>query len=123
MGRFALLSERATQSSLDLAAELARLTRIVDAILQVPDRDRQLHELAGGAVQNLLASAVRLYVECLEHDPAVPALPERSETPSATDVLMTVTALLDAVQIEPFELGLWATWGFRGDERRSEEAR
>jgi hypothetical protein len=25
-----------------------------------------------------------------------------------------VTAVLAAVQVEPFELGLWATWGFRG---------
>lgn len=69
------------------------------------------------AVQQLLLCAVRLYASDLERDAGLPAFPPGEAIPSATEALMVVTAILDAVQVEPFELGLWATWGVRGFDR------
>lgn len=70
-----------------------------------------------GPVQRMLASAVRLYAACRELDADVEAFDRSSEAPSATAVLITVSALLEAVEVEPFELGLWMAWGTRGGAR------
>lgn len=66
------------------------------------------------AVQELLARAVRLYAERLEHDGAVPPFPPDASPPTATEVLRTVSAMLDAIDVEIFELGMWRAWGTRG---------
>jgi hypothetical protein len=115
-------SEQTLRVGPDLAAELDRLGRAVDAVSSGSGRENQLDVLMEGPVQDVLASAVRLYAACLERDRSLPAFPPGTEAPSATDALMAVTAILNAVQIEPFELGLWATWGFRGSEQRGNEA-
>jgi hypothetical protein len=70
-----------------------------------------------GAVQEALCAAVSLYAEAAKRDGAFSALPA-SGRPPATDVLITVSALLEAVDVEVFELGMWKAWGTYGGEPR-----
>jgi hypothetical protein len=63
-------------------------------------------------IQNMLANAVRLYAErSAECDGALPAFP--SDAATATEVMVTVTAMLKAVNLQVFELGMWQAWGGR----------
>ena len=63
-------------------------------------------------IQNALARAVRLYAErAAERDGALPAF--ASDAATATEVMVTVTAMLKAVNVQLFELGMWQTWAGR----------
>ena len=63
-------------------------------------------------VQNNLAEAIRLYAErAAERDGALPAFPADAVT--ATDVMVTVSAMLKAVNLQLFELGMWQAWSGR----------
>ena len=63
-------------------------------------------------IQDMLASAVRLYAErAVERDGALPAF--ASDAATATDVMVTVTAMLKAVNLQVFELGMWQAWSGR----------
>jgi hypothetical protein len=59
-------------------------------------------------VQGMLAKAVRLYAE---RDGALPAFAPDAAT--ATEVMVTVTAMLKAVNLQVFELGMWQAWSGR----------
>jgi hypothetical protein len=60
-------------------------------------------------VQDMLANAVRLYAErATERDAALPAF--AADAVSATEVMVTVTAMLKAVNVQVFELGMWQAW-------------
>jgi hypothetical protein len=60
----------------------------------------------------MLATAIRLYAErTAERDGALPAFAPDSAT--ATDVMVTVTAMLKAVNLQVFELGMWQAWSGR----------
>jgi hypothetical protein len=60
-------------------------------------------------IQKMLANAVRLYAErAAEQDDALPAFPPEATT--ATEVMVTVTAMLKAVNLQVFELGMWQAW-------------
>jgi hypothetical protein len=61
-------------------------------------------------VQKLLEAALKLYAGLLEEGRGVPPLPPDTSV-SATEVVATVSALLDQVDIEVFELGMWQSWG------------
>jgi hypothetical protein len=63
-------------------------------------------------VQDMLAKAVRLYAErAAERDSALAAF--ASDAPTATEVMVTVTAMLSAVNLQIFELGMWQAWSGR----------
>lgn len=63
-------------------------------------------------IQEMLANAVRLYAErASERDGALPAFAPDAAT--ATDVMVTVTAMLKAVNLQIFELGMWQAWSGR----------
>ena len=63
-------------------------------------------------IQEMLASAVRLYAErAAERDGTLPAF--ASDAATATDVMVTVTAMLKAVNLQVFELGMWQAWSGR----------
>ena len=65
-----------------------------------------------GAIQDMLAKAVRLYAErAAVRDGALPAFP--SDTVTATEVMVAVTAMLKAVNLQVFELGMWQAWSGR----------
>ena len=61
-----------------------------------------------GAIQDLLAAAVRLYSARVEQSGLFPAVARDSLT--ATDAMIATSGILRAVNIAPFELGLWQAW-------------
>ncbi|HET7191743.1 MAG TPA: hypothetical protein VFI98_07500 [Pseudolabrys sp.] len=65
-----------------------------------------------GDIQQMLAKAVRLYAErAAERDSTLPAF--ASDAVTATEVMVTVTAMLKAVNLQVFELGMWQAWSGR----------
>jgi len=61
-------------------------------------------------IQAMLVKAVRLYAErTAEREDAFPAFPAGAHV-TATDVVVTVTAMLKAVNLQVFELGMWQAW-------------
>jgi hypothetical protein len=61
-------------------------------------------------IQAMLARAVRLYAERVtEFGTALPAFPADAQM-TATDVMVTVSAMLKAVNLQVFELGMWQAW-------------
>jgi hypothetical protein len=64
-------------------------------------------------IQDMLAKAVRLYAERVaECDHTLAAFPSDAAV-TATDVMVTVTAMLKAVNLQVFELGMWQAWSGR----------
>ena len=64
-------------------------------------------------IQAALANAVRAYAErAAEHDAGLSAFPSEDSV-TATDVMVTVTAMLRAVNLQVFELGMWQSWAGR----------
>ena len=70
-------------------------------------------QLSDSDVQALLARAVRLYAERVAaRDAPLPAFPDGAEV-TATDAVVTITAMLKAVNVQLFELGMWQAWSGR----------
>jgi hypothetical protein len=68
--------------------------------------------LSDADIQALLANAVRLYAQrAAEHDGALPAFSESQVT--ATEAMVTISAILKAVNLQIFELGMWQAWSGR----------
>jgi hypothetical protein len=60
----------------------------------------------------MLAKSVRLFAERVaDHDGELPAFAPDAAT--ATEVMVTVTAMLKAVNLQVFELGMWQAWSGR----------
>ena len=65
--------------------------------------------LSDAEVQTMLADAVRLYAErAAEGDRPLPAF--AADAATATEVMVTVTAMMKAVNLQVFELGMWQAW-------------
>lgn len=63
-------------------------------------------------IQDMLAKSVRLYAKrAAERDGALPAF--SADAATATEVMVTVTAMLKAVNLQVFELGMWQAWSGR----------
>jgi len=61
-------------------------------------------------IQAMLAKAVRAYAERVaERDEPLGAFPAGANI-TATDVMVTVTAMLKSVNLQVFELGMWQAW-------------
>jgi hypothetical protein len=56
----------------------------------------------------LIAAACRLYTARVEAHETLDAIPKNSI--SATDVMVTASGLLKAVDLAVFELGMWQSW-------------
>jgi hypothetical protein len=88
--------------------------------VSTPQRARDLiASLAdGGAlsdadVQALFAAAVRIYAERMEErDEPLPAFPADAGI-TATHAMVAATAMLKAVNVQVFELGMWQAWSGR----------
>ena len=64
-------------------------------------------------VQALLAAAVRIYAERAEaRDEPLSAFPPNAGI-TATHAMIAVTAVLKAVNVQVFELGMWQAWSGR----------
>jgi hypothetical protein len=69
--------------------------------------------LSDGEIQALLARAVRLYAERVAaREEPLPAFPPDAHI-TATDAVVTTTAILKAVNVQLFELGMWQAWSGR----------
>jgi len=63
-------------------------------------------------IQDMLAKSVRLYAErAAEREGQLPAF--ASDAATATEVMVAVTAMLKAVNLQVFELGMWQAWSGR----------
>ena len=63
-------------------------------------------------IQSMLARAVKLYAERAEQGNAPSAFAAGAPV-TATEVMVTVTAMLKAVNLQVFELGMWQAWSGR----------
>ena len=64
-------------------------------------------------IQAALANAVRAYAErAAERESGLSAFPSEASV-TATEVMVTVTAMLKAVNLQVFELGMWQSWAGR----------
>ena len=69
--------------------------------------------ISDGEIQALLARAVRLYAERVAaSDAPLAAFPADAQI-TATDAVVTTTAILKAVNVQLFELGMWQAWSGR----------
>ena len=69
--------------------------------------------LSDAEVQALLARAVRLYADRVaSRDEPLAAFPQGAQI-TATDAVVTTTAILKAVNVQLFELGMWQAWSGR----------
>ena len=77
---------------------------------QVDANSRAAQRPSDSEIQDRLAQAVRLYAErAAESEAALPAFPFGAPM-TATEVMVTVTAMLKAVNLQVFELGMWQAW-------------
>jgi hypothetical protein len=68
--------------------------------------------LSDADIQLTLARAVKLYAERAEQGNAPSAFAAGAPV-TATEVMVTVTAMLKAVNLQVFELGMWQAWSGR----------
>ncbi|HEV8403896.1 MAG TPA: hypothetical protein VGQ31_12780 [Candidatus Limnocylindrales bacterium] len=104
--------ERARQMvAADAAATDASLAgdarRILDQVRRIVDEDR-VADVPDQAVQDLLLAAVRLFSAKRDLGSTLEAFPADAVT--ATDVAVTAVAMTKVVNLELFELALWAGW-------------
>jgi hypothetical protein len=77
----------------------------IDAIAACDPAQTEIDE---AGIQALLTSAVKLYAARVDRDGTFAGVARGSIT--ATDALVTAATLLRAVNVAPFELGLWEAW-------------
>lgn len=67
----------------------------------------------GRALQGLLSAVTRVYAARREAGDELEAFSADGTTaaPTATDVVITVSAMLESASIELIEVGLWQAWG------------
>jgi hypothetical protein len=63
-------------------------------------------------IQDRLAAAIAAYAEAVEAEGSFPPIRSEHEV-SATAAAITASALIEAAEIEPFELSMWRSWGLR----------
>ena len=88
-------------SSSEVNAQLATLRSSIDALASDADVTEQ-------NIQQIMTAAVQLYAAKVTNDGDFPAVSRGTIT--ATDAMITTTALLRAVNVQVFELGLWQSW-------------
>lgn len=87
----------------ELSDTLIALEGLLASPTSVPDK----------AVQRLLAVAVSLFAAKAVQGKAIDAFVDR-DVVTATDVAITATSMLAAVEVEVFELAVWQNWGIPG---------
>ena len=71
--------------------------------------DGRLDVVSPEALQKLMAALCKTYSQQVQAQMQTPPLDARSGV-SATDVMITASALLKAVDLQVFELGMWQSW-------------
>ncbi len=67
-----------------------------------------LSDIDEATIQKLMTTAIRLYVDRVERSGPFPAT--QPAALNATQGMIACTALLRAVNVQLFELGLWQSW-------------
>jgi hypothetical protein len=80
----------------------------VAAVLERSIVDGKLDVVSTEALQKLMAAASRVYTARIEAGEQLAPVPKNSI--SATDVMVTASGLLKAVDLAVFELGMWQSW-------------
>jgi hypothetical protein len=80
----------------------------VAAVLERGIVDGRLDMVSAEALQKLIAAACRVYTARVEA--GEPLMPVAKNSVSATDVMVTASGLLKAVDLAVFELGMWQSW-------------
>jgi hypothetical protein len=80
----------------------------VAATLERSIVDGKLDLVATDALQALISAACRVYTA--RREAGEDLSPVAKNTVSATDVMVTTSALLRAVDLAVFELGMWQNW-------------
>ena len=95
--------DTAVPSSLDEAAP--RILELAQGIVA----NGEVDSVSDAAVQQLLLAAVRLYAAKRDTGNKLEAFPG-PEGVTATDVAVTCVGMTEVVNLELFELALWAGW-------------
>jgi hypothetical protein len=88
----------------DLAIPAAAIADAVDAAIQSGD----VSGIADATIQKLMTAAAQLYAARYEQGGPLPATTNGAL--NATQGMIVTTALLRAVNVQLFELGLWQSW-------------
>jgi hypothetical protein len=102
-------SEHDNATTADLASEIA--ARFAEAI----DENR-LDDIPDDSLGQLFASVVRAYAAKAQADGA-PRPFARNSGVTATDVMIGCSAMLEGVNLQVFELGLWQSWSRVGKRK------
>ena len=89
----------------DVGEETAILRQLAKSILEEPEGE----ELPDELVQQALTAMTRLYTVKFQLGERQPPFTNDREMP-ATAVMIMSTAMLRAVNLELFELGMWQAW-------------
>ncbi|RXZ36933.1 hypothetical protein D9O50_10870 [Oxalobacteraceae bacterium CAVE-383] len=92
-----------------MAGVAAYLERQIERANAVMETDHEFYPEPMEDVQKVLALAVRLYVANYHAGQNISIFPEKSGV-SATDVMIACTRMLEAVNVQLFELGMFQTW-------------
>ncbi len=79
----------------------------------VRSTDLPLADLSDRELQQTLAAAVRAYSGRQQQGSRFPAFATGESEPvvTSTDAVIAAAAILEATNVEIFELGLWRAWG------------
>ena len=86
------------------SADAARLAAVMERGIV----DGKLDMVTTEALQKLMAAACRVYTARMEAGDRIAPIAKNSI--SATDVMVTASGLLKAVDLAVFELGMWQSW-------------
>jgi hypothetical protein len=92
----------------DTTAITTRSRELHDELIRMLDSGHAA-DVPDEAVQALLTAGVRLYAAKRSADQQLGTFLDRSVT--ATDVSVVTMGMLDAVDLQLFELTLWSSWG------------
>jgi hypothetical protein len=92
-------------SSSNVIDRATELRAHVDAIAAASPDAAELDE---AAIRTLLTAAVRIYSQRVDREGTFAGIARDAIT--ATDALTAASTLLKAVNVAPFELGLWEAW-------------
>ena len=92
-------------SNADLSRDAAKLAASLEQALS----EGRLDAITPEALQGLIAVVCRLYSANVEAGERFLALPTQSHVMD-TDVMVMASALLRAVNLQVFELGMWQSW-------------
>ena len=80
------------------------------ALIEASIDARELGKVQPHAQQALVAALCKLYAAHAEAGERFDILGQRAATVAATDVMVMCGALLKAVDLQVFELGMWQSW-------------